>query len=111
MSGGHFDYKQHFIESIADSIEHELEKQGKNKSKEELYMDEEYYKKYPEEKIYPVYSKKVQKELNNAIKHLRAAYIYAQRADWFLSGDDGEESFLSRLSKDIKDLKERQKYE
>ena len=35
MSGGHFDYKQHFIEIIADSIEHELEKQGKNKSKEE----------------------------------------------------------------------------
>jgi hypothetical protein len=29
------------------------------------------------------------------------AKIYAQRVDWFLSGDDGEETFHERLKEDL----------
>ena len=36
---------------------------------------------------------------------LKKATIYAQRIDWLVSGDDGEESFLSRLKEDLEQLK------
>ena len=36
MSGGHFDYQQYRINDIADSIEHELNIQGKEKPKDKL---------------------------------------------------------------------------
>ena len=32
---------------------------------------------------------------------LRKAEVYAQRMDWYLAGDDGEESFLERLKQDL----------
>ena len=50
MSGGHFDYKQYHINEIVDSIERELNNQGKEKPKDELYCDKEYYEIYPDEK-------------------------------------------------------------
>jgi hypothetical protein len=30
--------------------------------------------------------------------------VYAQRVDWLVSGDDGEESFITRLAEDLKEL-------
>lgn len=79
MSGGHFDYKQYEINNIADSIEHELDIQGKPKSKTELYCDDEYYLKYPEEKFYYTYPEIVQEKMREAVKQLRIAAVYAQR--------------------------------
>jgi hypothetical protein len=35
---------------------------------------------------------------------LRKAEVYAQRIDWLVSGDDGEESFLERLKEDLEKL-------
>ena len=35
---------------------------------------------------------------------IRVAEIYAQRADWLLSGDDGEEEFHERLKEDLEGL-------
>ena len=32
---------------------------------------------------------------------LKVAAIYAQRIDWLLSGDDGEESFKRRLKEEL----------
>ncbi len=32
---------------------------------------------------------------------LRKAEIYAQRIDWYLAGDDGEESFMERLKDEL----------
>ena len=101
MSGGHFDYNQYRINDIADSIERELNRQGKEKPKDELYGDKEYYEKYPDEKYYYTYPEIVQEKMREAIKQLKIAAIYAQRVDWFLSGDDGEESFIERLSEDL----------
>lgn len=42
--------------------------------------------------------------MREAIKALKIAHIYAQRVDWYLSGDDGEKSFLSRLEQELKDV-------
>jgi len=44
-------------------------------------------------------------ELHNALDILKKAVIYAQRIDWFLSGDDGEESFHTRLKEDLESIK------
>jgi len=104
MSGGKFDYKQYQINEIADSIESELAKQGKVKSKEDLFCSAEYYNVYPEEEIYHTYPEIVQEKMREAIKQLRIAYVYAQRVDWLLSGDDSEETFIERLNEDLNKL-------
>lgn len=104
MSGGKFNYSQCHITNIAEQIEHELEKQGKEKSKEELWGTKDYYKEYPEEMYHPIYPEKVQEELENAVYILKKAAIYAQRVDWYLSGDDGDESFLKRLKTELEML-------
>lgn len=43
-------------------------------------------------------------EFKRGLKILRTAAIYAQRIDWLLSGDDGEESFKRRLKEDLDKL-------
>ena len=77
MSGGHFDYQQHNISDVADSVE-------------QLILNNE---DYSEETI---------KEFKEGLNLLNKAAIYAQRIDWLVSGDDGEESFHKRLSDDLK---------
>lgn len=106
MSGGTFDYTQYHIGTIADRIESELRKQGKEKEKDDLWFDPTHYEKYPEERYYYTYPEHIQKEMRNAIKILRKAAVYAQRIDWFLAGDDGEETFIERLTEDLKKLEE-----
>ena len=41
-------------------------------------------------------------KVKEGIDILKRAFIYAQRIDWFLSGDDGEDSFLRQLEEDLK---------
>jgi hypothetical protein len=96
MSGGRFDYDQYKIGQIADTIEAILENQGKEKKQEY----------YDECNTYPEYSKGIQDRLRDAVKALRIAEIYAQRVDWFLSGDDGEENFIIRLCQDLEKFKD-----
>jgi hypothetical protein len=109
MSGGAFDYNQYKIGYIADQIEHEIEKSGRPKSQEELkeesWRGSDWYEQYPEDLNHYKYPEAVIEEFKNAVKHLRVAEIYAQRVDWLLSGDDGEESFLRRLEEDLEKLK------
>jgi hypothetical protein len=105
MSGGHFNYAQYRIKEIADSIQQKLDDQGKLKSKEDLWMSKDYYEAYPEEKFEYTYPKNIQKEFLNAIKALNIAAIYAQRVDYLLSGDDGEENFLIRLKEELSKIK------
>lgn len=88
MSGGHFDYKQYYIDDIADKIESVMENQG---------CDEE--DSYNEDTI---------QIMKDAVKVLRKAAIYAHRIDWFLSGDDGEDSLKERLKEDLKKLEDEQ---
>lgn len=106
MSGGAFDYKQFHIGDIADSIQSELDQQGKEKSKEELWMSKSYYNEYPEERFNITYPEDVQEIFKKGIKLLRKAHVYAQRIDWYLSGDDGEDSLIKRLKEELKKLEE-----
>ena len=107
MSGGAFDYNQYKIGYIADQIEHEIERSGRQKTQEELkesWRDPEWYEKYPEDLKHHKYPDEVIEEFKNAVKHLRVAEVYAQRVDWLLSGDDGEDSFIQRLKSDLEKL-------
>mgnify|MGYP001122404041 CR=1 FL=1 len=106
MSGGAFDYNQYRIRDIYEQIERELESQGKEKPKEELWMRKEYYEEYPEEKFEHVYREDVQQIFKDGIEILKKAEIYAQRIDWYLSGDDNEDSLVSRLKEDLENIKQ-----
>jgi len=100
MSGGHFDYAQYRINDIVNKIEeiiasNNLEISEGNKPKDDWGFDEQSYYEYPPHII---------EEFKNAVKHLKIAQVYAQRVDWLVSGDDGEESFMKRLDEDLNKL-------
>ena len=111
MSGGTFDYNQRRIRYIADDIEQEIAKSGKPKTPRELKEEDgwrdndEWYKKYPEDLNHHKLRDEILEEFKNAYEILRKAEIYAQRIDWYLAGDDGEDSFLERLKSDLELLK------
>jgi len=106
MSGGHFDYNQYKIGNIADSIQSIIDKNGKRKVKEDLetWHDKDWYEKYPEDLYYYKYSDDTVAEFKKAVELLKQAEVYAQRIDWLLSGDDGEENFHERLKEDLSKL-------
>ena len=107
MSGGAFEYSQYKIRDIHEHIQQELDKQGKEKSKEDLRFydyDKEYFEKYPEERFEQIYREDVQQIFKDGIEILKKAEIYAQRIDWYLSGDDGEDSLIRRLKDDLEQL-------
>ena len=85
MSGGFFNYEQYHISEIADKVERLLNHE---------YDDGEY--NYIEG-----LSEETLAEFRVGVEALRKAYIYTQRIDWLLSGDDGEESFHRRLKEDL----------
>lgn len=95
MSGGHFDYDQYKIGYIAESIESLIEKNRKPVDKKDRWGewdDREFYYDYPDEII---------EKFKEAVSSLKKAQVYAQRIDWLVSGDDGDETFLKRLSEDL----------
>ena len=94
MSGGTFDYQEWRIDDIADKVEQEIV----NSESDEVRDEEERY-------IYK-FSPETIKEFKRGLKVLRQAYVYAHRIDYLLSGDDGEESFLRRLRKELNDVEE-----
>ena len=53
---------------------------------------------------FPDYSEETLQEFRRGIAILKRASIYAQRIDWLLSGDDGEESFHKRLKEELEKL-------
>jgi hypothetical protein len=94
MSGGHFSYDQYKIGQIADEVEGIILKNGERRERRESW-EGEYYYNYPPEVI---------EKFKEGLEIIRKAEIYAQRIDWLVSGDDGEESFLRRLDQDLKNL-------
>lgn len=89
MSGGRFDYDQYRIGQIADQIQHEIE------CNDDMTLDEWGCTKGRG------YDAAVIHRFKEAVRALRVAEIYAQRIDWLLSGDDGEESFIRRLDQEL----------
>jgi hypothetical protein len=86
MSGGHFNYAQYEIAMIADDLEGLI-----------LNNDDEIEgRRFTPETI---------AEFRKGLQVLREARIYAQRIDWLVSGDDGEERFHKRLADELRSLK------
>lgn len=107
MNGGHFDYKQYILQEIIDSIQLELNNQGKQiDSVGHSDSSRKFIEEYPEYKYYRTYSSEIQLKFREAIEYLKKAMIYSQRIDWLLSGDDSEESFLKRLNDEIHQMEE-----
>lgn len=70
------------------------------------YTHQEYAPDENGEKPYfPDYKPETIAELKNGLTILRVASVYAERMEWLFSGDDGEESFLRRLTEDLEKLK------
>ena len=114
MSGGHFDYQQYRINDIANSIEDYIYGRSIDEEDREWYIynhwltdDEKEYILKNNHTIPNQYdfNKDTIAELKKGLDILRKAYIYAQRIDWLLSGDDGEESFHKRLKEELDNLK------
>lgn len=59
---------------------------------------------YEDGGFYPDYTPETLQEFRSAIHQLRKAAIYAQRVDWLISGDDGEDTFHKRLKEDLEKL-------
>lgn len=93
MSGGHFNYEQYRIQRIADEIEQLILSNDRNALNE--WGDP----------IGRGYSKETIDEFMVGLMHLRKALIYAQRIDWLVSGDDGEETFHTRLEDELREEK------
>lgn len=107
MSGGHFDYQQHKMFEIAESIQSIIDSNGRLMTDDELkdnFISKEELEKYPEMKYHHEYSPKVIEKFKEGVELIQRAYVYAHRIDWLISGDDGEESFLRRLEEELNKL-------
>lgn len=92
MSGGYFDYNQDYINNIADAVGELIRTNGNMTP--DGYGGMTGYN----------FSPKIMAEFKNGLHFLRFAAIYAQRIDWLVSGDDGEETFLERLKEELIEL-------
>lgn len=89
MSGGHFNYNQFQIQQIADEVEQLI-----------LDNDSDEKNQYGDVKGCH-FAPETIAEFQKGLKILRQAYVYAQRIDWLVSADDGEDSFHSRLKNEL----------
>lgn len=96
MSGGAFDYDQYRIRTIWETIQSALDRQGQLRESGYWMDKDEYYETYDDE-IVELFKK--------GIEVLKEAEVYAQRIDWFLSGDDGDDNFKRRLKEELGKLK------
>jgi hypothetical protein len=107
MSGGHFDYEQYRINTIADSI---LDIIRENEDGYEDYPEGVFYDYGTDGKIkdkpdgWQRYTDDIIEKIKEGYRMCRIASIYAQRIDWLVSGDDGEKQFHSRLNEDLENI-------
>lgn len=101
MSGGAFNYYQYHINIIIDDIESVIHKNNKPIPYEELSNWEKNNYDVNNPPLYSEYSDKTIEEFKKGVNILKQAVVYAQRIDWLLSGDDGEETFHERLKEDL----------
>lgn len=110
MSGGRFNYKQWHIDNIADQIEQEVIMSGKPIPGSKWdYHDRMEYEETHKQPMNYAYPESTLRRMEEAVYALKRAAIYAQRTDYLLSGDDGEDSFEERLSKELAELDSKSK--
>ena len=78
----------------------------------EVYEIKSYtYEEYEDNKdgeipYFPDYSEETIKEFRKGVGILKKAQVYANRIEWLISGDDGEDNFHKRLKEKLKELEE-----
>ena len=82
MSGGHFDYKFHAVNDMADELERELQKAGTVTDWGGLHSN---------------YTKSTLNILQECTKMLRITSDIMKEVEWLYSADTGEESFREAL--------------
>lgn len=92
MSGGHFNYYQRHIADIIEKLDEVIELNGKPVPEKTSQFDSDYYYDYSPETI---------TKFKEGLYYLNKAQIFAQRIDWLLSSDDGEDTFHKRLAEDL----------
>lgn len=85
MGVGYFDYEHHKLFGIAESIGDLLRSDKYKEFRENLSADALECFRIGEVMV-------------------RAAYIYSHRIDYFVSGDDSEETFFERLGQELQEL-------
>lgn len=113
MSGGHFEYIQYNISRIADDVKDVIVKNNVERPKDghDRWDYDSNGELHPWAKYYYNYSPETIEKFKEGYRKLKEAYIYAQRIDWLLSGDDGEEEFHKRIAEDMAELEENMKNE
>lgn len=91
MSGGSMDYKQFYLDDMADYLE-DIVRVGRVVSWEDG------------KNVYDHYPPDIEQAFLKGARKLREARVYAHRADWLISGDDGEDSFRKRLKEELEEL-------
>jgi len=107
MSGGHFDYQQHKMFEIAESIQSIIDNNFVEMTEDELrdrWITKEQLEDYPKLIYHYSYPPEVIEKFKEGVELIRKAYVYAHRIDWLVSGDDGEQSFLERLDEELNKL-------
>lgn len=89
MSGGHFNYNQYKINEIAEEVKNLIDTNDST-AKDDWGYDISAH--YPPEII---------ERFKEAHITLTKAAAMAQRIDWLVSGDDGEDSFLKRWDEEL----------
>jgi len=100
MSGGAFGYNQYRIREIADQVK-ELFLTYRDRRLQAVRIDMAGRKHEERRKCRP----ETLRILRDAYRVLSEAAIYAQRVDWWISGDDGEENFRERLSEELDEFR------
>ena len=95
MSGGAFEYKQYKIQDLIEDMENLLVRLDKEPI-DSFECDS--LKRYVDD------SELFKNKIKENIRYLKRAYIFTQRIDWFISGDDCEENFYERLKEEIEKL-------
>lgn len=104
MSGGYFEYKQFQVSELTEEMEEVLKKCDIEPDKIDETDDRYRCDESGSLKEYVEDIPRFKTEVEKAIYHLKMAHLYTQRIDWYLSGDDGENSFYERLAEELKKL-------
>jgi len=100
MSGGFFEYKQYALEDIKEQIEQIIEQVNTKPDLVDMVAGEFTLYNYVEDK------ESFNLGCKTAMFYLDMAQVLVQRLDWFLSGDDSEESFHKRMSEEVQEVLE-----
>ena len=84
MSGGHFGYKEFNIKLLAEEMQDAIDNNTE-------------------------YSDAIIDKFKTAVNLLNLSYLYVRMIDMLLSGDYGDDSFLSSLDKELTDLNDKNK--